>query len=176
MKTIISSLFMILVSVPLYLLEIPLIILIKFLHNGEHHFSLMMKIDCFLVFTKGLKKSLKIHLADENILDTALSNKISKTKKSSKEIGKNDLYAYNLIANLQRLSNDTLSVVVRDEYEPDYALAYSNESYAIESQWSYPWKNDYFLISLMMVSLKTSKRITISRLFIFKSSIFHLFR
>ena len=60
-----------------------------------------------------------------------------------------NLYVYNFDqVNLQRLSNDTLSVMVRDEYEPDYALASSNESYAIESQWSYPWKNDYFLISL----------------------------
>ena len=62
---------------------------------------------------------------------------------------KNDLYVYNFDqVKLQKLSNDTLSIILRDEYEPSHALAYSNELYAIESQWTYPWKNDYYLISL----------------------------
>ena len=62
---------------------------------------------------------------------------------------KNDLYVYNVSqVKLNKLSNDTLKVILRDEYEPSYALAYSNEAHAIESQWTYPWKNDYYLISL----------------------------
>ena len=107
-KTIISSPFMILVSVPLCLLEIPLIInWIKawFLHNGEHHFSLMMKIDCFLVFTKGLKKSLKIHYwLKKNIIWIFGIIKIkifSQDKKSlSKEIRKRMKYTYIILIKL----------------------------------------------------------------------------
>ena len=107
-KTIISSPFMILVSVPLCLLEIPWIInWIKawFLHNGEHHFSLLMKIDCFLVFTKGLKKSLKIHYwLKKNIIWIFGIIKIkifSQDKKSlSKEIRKRMTYTYIILIKL----------------------------------------------------------------------------
>ena len=89
----------------------------------------------------------KYHVDIWHYQDQDIQPRQKKSLKRDKK--KNDLYVYNFDqVNLQRLSNDTLSVMVRDEYEPDYALAYSNESYAIESQWSYPWKNDYFLISL----------------------------
>lgn len=59
------------------------------------------------------------------------------------------LYAYDFnTKTLNQLSNDTLKVRVSDRHEPHMALAYSNEPYAIESQWTYPWKKDYYLISL----------------------------
>ena len=36
-------------------------------------------------------------------------------------------------------------------------MAYSNESHAIESQWTYPWKNDYYLMSLNTGEVKSIK-------------------
>ena len=94
-----------------------------------------MKIDCFSVFTKGLKKNLRFVLAEEKCRVDIWHYQIkifSQDKKSLKrDKKKNEIYVYNFDqVKLQRLSNDTLSVMVRDEYEPDYAIAYSNESYA----------------------------------------------
>ena len=99
----------------------------------------------------------KYHVDIWHYQDQDIQPRQKKSLKRDKK--KNDLYVYNFDQiKLQRLSNDTLSVMIRDEYQPDYALAYSNESYAIESQWSYPWKNDYFLISLDDGQLKNIKK------------------
>ena len=70
-------------------------------------------------------------------------------KELARQKKKYDLYAYDFkTGTLNQLSDDTLNMWVRDQQESHKALAYSNESYAIESQWTYPWKKDYYLISL----------------------------
>ena len=70
-------------------------------------------------------------------------------KELARQKKKYDLYAYDFAnKTLNQLSNDTLKLRVGDRHEPNMALAYSNEPYAIESQWTYPWKKDYYLISL----------------------------
>ena len=70
-------------------------------------------------------------------------------KQLKRDEKKNHLHVYNFRqAKLIRLSNDTLDVIVSNKHEPDYALAYSRESYQVESQWSYPWIRDYYRISL----------------------------
>ncbi len=80
-------------------------------------------------------------------------------KRLSRDKKKNDLYVYNINqVKLNKLSNDTLNVIVTDKHESAYALAYSNESYAIESQWSYPWKKDYYLVSLDNGNVKNIKK------------------
>ncbi|MBT5437582.1 MAG: hypothetical protein HOK92_00105, partial [Flavobacteriales bacterium] len=89
----------------------------------------------------------KYHLDVWHFMDQQIQPQ--QKKRLSRDKKKSDLYVYNINqVSLNKLSNDTLSVMVTDKYEPAYALAYSNESYAIESQWSYPWKKDYYIVSL----------------------------
>ncbi len=82
------------------------------------------------------------HYEDQKIQPRQLKELPKKKKRS-------DLYLYDFSYNEARqLSNDTLQVMVRDQHEGFQALAYSNEPYAVESQWSYPWRRDYYLQSL----------------------------
>ncbi len=66
-----------------------------------------------------------------------------------KDQKKSDLYAY-LLDNgrLIPLSNDTLSVQVKENVLGNFVTAYSNESYVIEAQWESPNKEDVYRISL----------------------------
>ena len=99
----------------------------------------------------------KYHLDVWHYMDHQIQPQQKKRLRWDKK--KNDLYVYNINqVKLNKLSNDTLNVIVKDKHEPAYALAYSNESYAIESQWSYPWKKDYYLVSLDSGDIKSVKK------------------
>ena len=47
---------------------------------------------------------------------------------------------------LTQITNDTLKVRPNRKQKSDFQLGFSNESYAIQSQWSIPWLNDYYLV------------------------------
>ena len=118
----------------------------------------------FGIHTRAVKKAEdslleeeKYHLDVWHYMDHQIQPQQKKRLRWDKK--KNDLYVYNINqVKLNRLSNDTLNVIVKDKYEAAYALAYSNESYAIESQWSYPWKKDYYLVSLDNGDIKNIKK------------------
>ena len=66
-----------------------------------------------------------------------------------REKKKSDWFLYSFKdQTLRKLNNDTLSLSFDDEYESNYHLASSNESYAVSNQWSYPWARDMYRIDL----------------------------
>ena len=76
-----------------------------------------------------------------------------------REKKKSDWFLYSFKdQTLHKLNNDTLSLSFNDEYESNYHLASSNESYAVSNQWSYPWARDIYRIDL-----KTKEELLIAK-------------
>jgi dipeptidyl aminopeptidase/acylaminoacyl peptidase len=69
--------------------------------------------------------------------------------KLKEDLKKNDLYVLDIDhKKILRISNDTLRVYVDENLMGDFLLATSNQSYAIQSQWSSPALEDVYRIHL----------------------------
>ena len=77
----------------------------------------------------------------------------------SREKKKSDWFVYSFENyTLKKLNNDTLQMRFDEAFESKYHLASSNESYAVSSQWSYPWSKDVY-----RVNIETAKKELIAK-------------
>lgn len=122
-----------------------------------HQRPLFSKNEDFMVFglTKTLIKEPEDSLMDEerfsvdiwHYLDKKIQPQQLKDLKRLKK--KSDWFVFSFKdSELKKLNNDTLQLRFNDEFESMYHLSYSNESYAVASQWSYPWPKDVYRVDL----------------------------